>query len=132
MPKKPKKLPIGGQAVIEGVMIKSEKFNVVSVRSGKKIITKVDKLKLRKGKFYKLPVVRGFYNLVDMLVVGMRSLMWSADQQLEDDEKISKKEMTLSFIFAILFGIGIFIVLPYLATNLIGFYEETKPFLQIP
>ena len=125
----PKKLNIGGQAVIEGVMIRSPNYNVVSVRKNKKIITKSDKIKQRKGRFYKLPVVRGFYNLIDMLVIGMKSLMWSADQQLEKDEKISKKEMTLSFIFAMLFGVGIFIILPYIATNFIGYYEETKPLL---
>lgn len=124
----PKKLNIGGQAVIEGVMIRGPKYNVVAVRKGKKIITKKEKIKERKG-FYKLPVVRGFFNLVDMLVIGMRSLMWSADQQLEDDEKISKKEMAFSFIFAILFAVGIFIILPYLATNFIGYYEETKPLM---
>jgi len=125
----PKKLNIGGQAVIEGVMIRSKNYNVVAVRKNKKIITKKDKIKQRKGRFYKLPVVRGFYNLIDMLVIGMKSLMWSADQQLEKDEKISKKEMTLSFIFAALFAIGIFVVLPYLATNFIGFYEETRPLM---
>ena len=123
-----KKLNIGGQAVIEGVMIRSLKHNVISVRKNKKIIIKKEKIKERKG-FYKLPVVRGFFNLIDMLVIGMRSLMWSADQQLEKDEKISKKEITFSFIFAILFGVGIFIILPYIATNFIGFYEETKPLL---
>jgi len=125
----PEKQNIGGQAVIEGVMIRSKNYNVVAVRKNKKIIIKKDKIKQRKGKFYRLPVVRGFYNLIDMLVIGMKSLMWSADQQLEKDEKISKKEMTLSFAFAILFAIGIFIILPYIATNFIGFYEETKPLM---
>ncbi len=41
----PKKLPIGGQAVIEGVMIRGPKYNVVAVRKGKKIITKKEKIK---------------------------------------------------------------------------------------
>jgi len=86
-----KKLNIGGQAVIEGVMIRSLKHNVVAVRKNKKIVIKKEKIKQRKGKFYKLPVVRGFYNLVDMLVVGMRTLMWSANQQMSKKEKISKK-----------------------------------------
>ena len=124
-----KKLNIGGQALIEGVMIRSPKYNVIAVRKGKKIIIKKEKIKQRKGKFYKLLVVRGFYNLIDMLVIGMRSLMWSADQQLGKDEKISKKEMTFSFIFAMLFGVGLFVILPYIATNFIGYYEETKPLL---
>ena len=123
-----KKLNIGGQAVIEGVMIRSLNYNVVSVRKNKKIVTKTEKIKQRKD-FSKIPVIRGAFNLYDMLVLGTKSLMWSANQQLEKDEKISKKEMTLSFIFAILFGAGIFIILPYLATNFIGYYEETRPLL---
>src|SRR3989338_3240993 len=94
-----KKLSIGGQAVIEGVMIRSPNYNVVAVRKGSKIITKKERIRQRKG-FYKFPVVRGFFNLIDMLVIGMNSLMWSAEQQLEKDEKISKKEMIFSFIFA--------------------------------
>ena len=127
----PKKVNIGGQAVIEGVMIRGPKYNVVAVRKGKKIITKKEKLKLRKGKFYKLHVVRGFFNLIDMLVIGFRSIMWSAEQQLEaeKEEKISKKEIAFTIILAVLFGVGIFIILPYIVTNLIGFYEETNSLL---
>jgi len=125
-----KKLNIGGQAIIEGLMIRGPKYNVIGIRKKKKIILKKEKIKQRKGKFYKLPIVRGFYNLVDMLVLGMKSLMWSADQQAEaEEEKITKKEMTFSVVFAILFGIGLFVLLPYVATNFIGYYEETQPML---
>lgn len=123
-----KKLSIGGQAVIEGVMIKSPKYSVVSVRKNKRIITKKERVKERKG-FSKLPVVRGAYNLYDMMVLGTKALMWSANQQVEQDEKITKKEMSISLVFGLLFGIGLFMILPYFATNLIGYYEETKPLL---
>ena len=125
-----KKLAIGGQAVIEGVMIRSQNYNVISVRKGKKIVTKQEKIRQRKGKFYKLPVVRGFYNLVDMLVIGMKSLMWSAEQQTgtKEDEKISGMEMTLTVIFALGFAILLFVALPYFATLFIGFKEEAQPF----
>ena len=125
MPKKPN---IGGQSVIEGVMIRSPKYDVVAVRKGKKIITKKEKLKLRKG-FYKMPVVRGFYNLIDMLALGYRSLMWSADQQLGKDEKIGKKELFFTIGLAVILGVGLFIVFPYVLTNFVGYYEETKPLL---
>ena len=70
---KDKKLALGGQAVIEGVMIRSLNYNVVAVRKNKSIITKTDKIKQRKGKFYKFPVARGFYNLIDMISLGMKS-----------------------------------------------------------
>tara|TARA_Y100000310_G_scaffold341089_1_gene439076 strand:+ start:15331 stop:16254 length:924 start_codon:yes stop_codon:yes gene_type:complete len=126
----PKKLPIGGQAVIEGVMIRGPKYNVVSVRKKNKIITKKEKIKQRKGKFYKLPVIRGFYNLVDMLVIGMRSIMWSAEQQVSDkeEEKITKSEMTFTILFSIAIAISLFIALPYFLTLISGFKEETQPF----
>ena len=124
-----KKLNVGGQAVIEGVLIRGPKKYVVAVRKGKKIAYKNGKIPSKSNKIWKLPVIRGFVNLVEMLAIGTKALMWSADQQLEKDEKIGKKEMAFSFIFAILFGIGVFIVLPYIVTNFIGFYEETRPLL---
>ena len=124
-----KKINVGGQAVIEGVLIRGPKKYVVAVRKGKKIVYKNGKIPSKSGKFLKLPVIRGFINLVEMLVIGTKALMWSADQQLEKGEKIGKKEMAFGFIFAILFVAGIFIALPYIVTNLIGFYEETKPLL---
>jgi len=123
-----KKLNVGGQAVIEGVMIRGPSKYTVAVRKNKKIITKVEKIKQRKKKFYKLPVVRGFYNLVDMLAIGMRSLIWSSEQQLGEEEKITKKEMTFTIIFSIALAIGIFVILPYFLTLIVGFKEETQPF----
>ena len=124
----PKKLAMGGQAVIEGVMIRSPKYNVIAVRKNNGIKIKKEKIKQRKG-FYKLPIIRGFFNLLDMLVIGMRAISWSANQQLEKKEKISKREMVFSILFAILFGLGLFVALPYFLTNFIGYYEETKPLL---
>lgn len=127
----PKKLNIGGQAVIEGIMIRSLKYNVVAVRKKDKIITKIDKIKQRKG-FYTIPVVRGFYNLVDMLVLGMKSIIWSAEQQAEQEktnEKISKSEIILTVLISIGFAILLFIALPYFLTLILGLKEETRPIL---
>ena len=126
----PKKLNIGGQAVIEGIMIRGPKYNVVAVRKNKKIITKKEKIKQRKGRFYKLPIVRGFFNLIDMLVLGMRSIMWSAEQQIatEKEEKISKWEMAFTIVFAVSLALLLFLALPYFLTLIIGFKEETQPF----
>lgn len=123
-----KKLNIGGQAVMEGVMIRSLNYNVIAVRKGKNIITKKEKINQRKG-FYKLPVIRGFFNLIDMLVVGMRSLMWSAEQQLDNgkEEKISKWETTLTILFSIVIAVLLFMALPYFLTLIAGFKEEIQP-----
>jgi len=122
----PKKLAMGGQAVIEGVMIRSPNYNVIAVRKNNGVKIKKEKINQRKG-FYKLPIIRGFFNIVDMIVIGMRAISWSANQQLEKKEKIGKKEMVFSILFAIVFGFGLFFALPYFLTNFIGYYEETKP-----
>ena len=124
-----KKLNIGGQAVIEGVMIRSQNHYVASVRKKNKIITKKARIKQRKGKFYRLPVIRGFYNLVDMLFIGIKTLMWSADIASEEGEKITKKEITFTIAFSFLLTILFFVALPYFLTIIIGFKEESSPFL---
>jgi uncharacterized protein YqhQ len=125
-----KSLAMGGQAVIEGVMIKSTNFTVVAARKGKKIVYKEDKNKKRTGILHKLPVIRGFYNLIDMLFLGMRALMWSANQQLEEEkqEKISRKEIFLTIAISMGVAILIFVALPYFLTIFAGFHEETQPF----
>lgn len=126
-----KKHNIGGQAVIEGVMIKSEDNYAVSVRKKNKIITKKEKIRKRTSKLTKKPFIRGIVNLIDMLFIGVKTLIWSAEQQEDEnsDEKISKKEIffviTISFAFAIIF----FVALPYFLTILLGYHEETKPIL---
>ncbi len=125
----PSKLNIGGQAVIEGVMIRSLNYNVVAVRKNRRIITKTDKIKQRKG-FYAIPVVRGFYNLVDMLVIGMKSITWSAEQQIETEkgnEKVGKSEIIATILLSIGLAILLFMALPYFLTLIIGFREETQP-----
>lgn len=123
-----KKLNIGGQAVIEGVLIRGPGKYVVAVRKNKKIMSKKGLIPKRHN-FLKLPVIRGFANLVDMLVIGIKSLMWSAEQAAPKDEKISKNELALTIFFSIAIVILFFIALPYFLTNLIGFREEQKPVL---
>ncbi len=77
----------GGQAVIEGVMMKYGNKVNTSVRKENKIISKRKKIK-KKDKISKLFFIRGIVNLVDMLKIGMESLIWSAEQQTEKNEKI--------------------------------------------
>lgn len=126
---KSSKLKIGGQAVIEGVMIKSQNYYAVSVRKKGRIISKAEKLKSRKSQIYKKPIIRGFFNLADMLSIGLKSLMWSAEQAGGEDEKITKKETIITIAFSLAAVALFFILLPYFLTNKLGFYEESSPFL---
>ncbi len=124
-----KKLNIGGQAVIEGIVIRGPKHYVVSVRKKNRIITKKAMIKQRKSMFLKWPVVRGFVNLIDMLVIGIKTLMWSANMAAEEDEKLTKKELTFTILLSLLLVIIFFIALPYFLTTVVGFKEETRPIL---
>jgi uncharacterized protein YqhQ len=110
---------VGGQAVIEGVMMRcNDKINT-SVRKGKKIISKKNTLK-KKNKFLKIFFIRGIINMYEMLKIGMETLTWSADQQAEKNEKISRLEIIFSLILSVLFAILIFIVAPFYLTKLIS------------
>jgi len=117
---------IGGQAVIEGVMMQSPKKLAVCVRlPNNKLKVKKEKIK----KTIKIPFVRGAFVLYYTLIRGIKTLLWSADQQLEKHEKITKKDIFLTLGITMLFAIGFFWVLPYALTFIIGIEEETKPVL---
>lgn len=118
---------IGGQAVIEGVMMKSKKRIVTSVRIGKKIISKKREFVpvTELSRFYRLPIIRGIIGLFEMLVVGMQELTWSADQQTDEKEgKLSGFQLVLTFAFAILAVIVMFVVAPYYLTKV--FVQEVN------
>ena len=86
-----KKINVGGQAVIEGVMIRGLNNYVVAVRKNRNIVTKHGKIPRKKHNFLKWLFVRGFVNLVEMMIIGIKSLMWSAQQSGNEKEKISKR-----------------------------------------
>jgi uncharacterized protein YqhQ len=110
---------VGGLAVIEGVMMRCENKINTSVRKNNKIISKKKILK-KKNKFLKLFFIRGVVNMYEMLKIGMETLTWSADQQAEKNEKISKTEIIFSLLLSVLFAVLIFIVAPFYLTKLIS------------
>src|SRR3989338_7803234 len=124
-----KKLNIGGQAVIEGVMIRGLNNYVVAVRKNKKIIIKKGIIQKKKYNFLKWHFIRGFVNLVEMLIIGIKSLMWSAEQAAPKEEKIGKNEFIFTILVSVGFVILFFIALHYFLTNLMGFTEEKLPIL---
>lgn len=122
----PEKLEIGGQAVIEGVMMRSKNYIVTAIRKKGRIIYKKDKIK-KKPKFLQLFFIRGIVNLIEMLIIGIKALNWSASQQTEEEEEISNWAIFLTLIIAFAFAIGLFVLLPYILTYLIGIKETQNP-----
>lgn len=131
---------IGGQAVIEGIMMRAgEKYAIAVRKPDQEIEVKTDTYKELPGakKLMKVPVVRGMFAFVDSLVIGIRCLMYSAsfyDDEEEPGEKkegaekkplteeeIRKKEredsllMTGTLIVSLIMAVGLFMLLPYLA-----------------
>ncbi|MBD3184942.1 DUF1385 domain-containing protein [Candidatus Poribacteria bacterium] len=116
---------VGGQAVIEGVMMRAPRSLVVAVRKpNNEIVVKREKLKPLKERFRPLgwPVIRGVGVLIESLVWGMRALTFSANQALEEendesDQEKPKQEMgglslAFTFMLSILLGIGLFVIIP--------------------
>ncbi len=111
--------PLGGQAIIEGVMIKSPDAVAMAARtpSGKIVSRRVRHVSLvQKYRILNLPFVRGVIQLFEMMVVGIKALTWSSNQQ-GDEEELGFKEWVIAFGMAILLTIGLFILLPYYASK---------------
>ena len=124
---------IGGQAVIEGVMMKSGNEYAVAVRKPDgEIEVKKEKCKGNedRAKFFRLPFIRGVVNFIDSLTLGMSTLSYSSSFYEEEDEKSKaktpeqkKKSDTafnvLTIIIAIIMAVGIFMVGPYCISHFV-------------
>ena len=137
--KKCMKTSIGGQAVLEGVMMKGPDYIATSVRkkSGEIIVDKQPvNAVIKKNKLAKLPIVRGVVNFIQSMVLGVKTLMLSADlYDFEEDEATyepSKFDLWLEKVFknkdaviytsvviALFLSVGLFIFLPAFITRLV-------------
>ncbi|MGB9813969.1 MAG: DUF1385 domain-containing protein [Thermovenabulum sp.] len=120
---KPVKPSIGGQAVIEGVMMRGPQYTAIAVRKGKDIVVKREENQSLQNRypFLRLPVIRGVLALFEMLVIGISALSYSASIAEEEEYKLTPKDIAFSIIIAVGFAIALFIVLP---TFLIRFFEN--------
>ena len=116
--------PIGGQAVIEGVMMRGVSTWAVAVRKPDETID-VQSFPLvsvlKKHRVLRLPVVRGAVALFESLGIGFKALGLAANAQLADDEEeLSGKAWTGTIVIALSLSIGLFFLLPAVITNLSG------------
>jgi uncharacterized protein YqhQ len=115
---------IGGQAVIEGVMMKSARCWTVAVRDQKgEIHVKKEVLK-RLPRVLRLPFVRGVAALYDALAIGIRAIEFSASAAYNDvsEKPMNRLAITSTIILAAVMGIGLFIVLPLYLAKVIGVF----------
>jgi uncharacterized protein YqhQ len=127
------KVTYGGQAVLEGVMMRGRAFMAVAVRApDQRIVVTSEALPrhLYGGVIQKIPFVRGVTMLWDALGLGMKALMFSADIQMQGDENasndgkpvepasLSKPLAWTTVALAMVFGVGIFFVTPLVIVGL--------------
>src|SRR4030042_1111876 len=129
VPKKAEdRIRVGGQAVIEGVMMRSSNSMAVAVRRPNgEIVVKRERLDFFSEKkcLSKLPLIRGVINLISALVLGMKALNFSANQSLEKEQEVSSWTMGLTFSFALCFGIFLFFLIPLFLTKWLRFIIPT-------
>ena len=138
---------IGGQAVMEGVMMRGPYKTAVSVRKPDgEITTKIDENGVKtRPKICRMPIIRGCVNFFDSLVIGMKALMYSAefiDLEEEEGEEESKFDQWLerkfgdrikdiviyvSIAISLVLSVGLFIVLPTFLTRLVEAIPAIRP-----
>lgn len=135
---------VGGQAVLEGIMMKGEDRTAVVIRKPDGNLHIKTELLKKPGKLKKVPILRGVFIFVDSLVVGTRTLLYSAEvlEGCEDGQGYEKDKMTIwlekrfgekgalnailyfSVFLAILFTVGIFIIAP---TAVVSVFKYITP-----
>lgn len=124
---------IGGQAVLEGIMMKNGPKYAVAVRKQDgEIVVKTDEYKsvIKWEKLTKIPFVRGVFNFIDSMVLGMKTLTYSAsffeeetDIELTEEEAIKQQKredliMGITMVVSVVIALGLFMILPYFISNL--------------
>jgi uncharacterized protein YqhQ len=106
---------MGGQAVMEGVMMRGEHSWAVAVRTPDgDIELAVHDAPRWADRWSKIPIVRGVVSLAESVALGFRALSWSAERQLPEEERISERAMGWTIAAALVFFTAVFIVLPTL------------------
>ena len=111
----------GGQALIEGVLMRGKKYLAASFRKPDGTIETVSEelTGIYKSGITKISLLRGLVSLWDSLGLGMRYLSMSANMQTGEDEKITKGEMALTMVIALVLAVALFFVGPALIGKLI-------------
>ena len=128
------KLSVGGQAVIEGVMMRGPKDVATAVRDPNgRIQVETHPVSSIADRYpiLKKPMLRGTVSLVESLVLGLRSLSYSAKRAGDEDEQLTDKEMAGTIIFALVLASILFIAIPTGAAKFFHFITDDPVFLNL-
>jgi uncharacterized protein YqhQ len=113
------KPPVGGQAVIEGVMMQNGDRIAVAVRrqSDGQILVRSIPSRARFRRIGRVPFVRGIFRMYDMLALGLRALNLSTQLAFPEEEQMSKGGTVVMFAVSMVIAVGAFVVLPLVLAN---------------
>ena len=117
---KEKSLAFGGQALIEGVMMRSRTHVVICVRQpNNELLTKVEEINsiTERYKILNLPFIRGIIALIETFYLGLKGIFFSGNAALEEEEKFTYKEFLLLAGMALALA-SLFFIVPFLLTTL--------------
>ena len=129
---------IGGQAVLEGVMMKnSEKYAVAVRKPNGEISVELENYQgvMHDSKVKEIPFIRGIFNFIDSMVLGMKALNYSASLYEEGEESAPAGGQKMLNVFitvaAIAMAVGIFVVFPYFLASLLKNYVRNASLMTI-
>jgi uncharacterized protein YqhQ len=111
---------VGGQAVIEGVMMRAPGAWAVAVRRPDGVIeAKRQELPAltSRSKIAKIPFLRGIMVLAESLTLGFRALSWSAEKAGDEDDQVTRTQVIWTMVLAVALAIGIFVLIPVLGAG---------------
>ncbi len=112
---------MGGQAVVEGVMMRGEHAWAVAVRTPEgDIDVEVHDAPTWAERYAKVPFLRGVTNLGESMALGVKALTWSANRQQPEEERLSGRAMGVTMAVSLTFFAALFIVLPALGARGLG------------
>lgn len=117
----------GGQAVIEGVLMRAKKTAIAVRQPDRKIVTReYDKpMLIKRFPVLGTPFIRGVCVLWDSMYMGIVALSWSAEVSSQDTgEELKKKDIVGAILFALALAIGLFVLAPFLVAQLIPAIKE--------
>ncbi len=116
---------VGGQAVIEGVMMRAPEAWAVAVRRPDGVIEAqshdLPSITSR-SKAAKVPFLRGIFVLADSLNLGFRALSWSAEKAGDEEEQVSRSQVIWTMVLAVVLAIGLFVLVPVVSAELLKRY----------
>ena len=116
------KPPVGGQAIIEGVMMQNGDRIAVAVRrqSDAEIVVRSMPARFRFKRLGQIPLLRGLFRMYDMMSLGLRALNLSTQLAFPEEEQLGRGGTFFTFLIAIVVAVGAFVVLPLYLTNSIS------------